>query len=93
MTVTLELPDEIAQALGTEGDISRRLLESLAIESYRRETITQMQVGKLLNLSRIETENFLAQHVDLIDYDPSEFQREIEALDRHFERVGVDGRF
>ena len=59
---------------------SRAALEALALEGYRRGILTQLQVGQLLYLSRIETEDFLAQHVDLYDYDSAELHREIEAL-------------
>ena len=83
MTVTLELPDDVAQALAFQGDVSRRALEALAIEGYRQETLTQLQVAKLLGLARVETEDFLAQHVDLYTYDPQELHREVEALEKY----------
>jgi hypothetical protein len=86
MVVTLELPDDIAQALASQGDLSRRALEALAIEGYRDRRLTQLQVGQLLHFSRIETEDFLAQHVDLYDYDPSELRREADALEKYSER-------
>lgn len=87
MIVTLDLPDDIAQALASRGDLSRRALEALAVDGYRQEALTQLQVGKLLGLSRIETEDFLAQHVDLFNYDPKELKREAELLERYAERA------
>jgi hypothetical protein len=45
-----------------------------------------LQVGKLLGFSRVETENFLAQHVDLYSYDPQELKRESEALESYAAR-------
>lgn len=86
MTVTLDLPDEIAQALGAPGDLSRRALQALAIAAYREQALTQFQVGQLLGLSRVETEDFLALHVDLYDYDPNELHREAEDLERYSKR-------
>ena len=83
MTVMLELPDDIAQVLASQGDISRQALEALAVEGYRQETLTQLQVGKMLGLARVETEDFLAQHVDLYTYDPQELHREAEALEKY----------
>jgi len=87
MTITLEIPDEIAAELSGEGrELSRAALEGLAVEGYRDGKLTQRQVGRLLGYSRIEAEDFLAQHVDLIRYDPLELRRELEALsglDRH----------
>jgi predicted HTH domain antitoxin len=81
MVLTLELPD-IAEALGSPGetDLSRRALEALAIDGFRGKELSQYQVGQLLGLSRIETEDLLARHTDLYDYDPAELRREAGML-------------
>jgi predicted HTH domain antitoxin len=80
--LTLELPDSIAGALTDhrDRDLAHLALEGLAIEGYREERLTQKQVGELLGFSRIQTEEFLAQHVDLYDYDPAELAREADSL-------------
>jgi hypothetical protein len=81
VTVTLDIPDEIAAQLNTPGqELSRAALEALALEGYRRDKLTQLEVGQLLGLTRIQTEDFLAQYVDLYGYDPAELKREAEAL-------------
>ena len=83
MIVTLDIPDEIAPQLAAPGqELSRSAMELLALEAYRRGTLTQLHVGRLLGLSRIETELFLAEHVDLYDYEPSELKREADDLAR-----------
>ena len=87
MTVTFDLPDDIAQALAAPGGLPRRALEALAVDGYRQESLTQLQVGELLGLSRIESEDFLAKHVDLYSYDPSELHREAEALEQYSKRL------
>jgi predicted HTH domain antitoxin len=82
MVLTLELPDNIAQALSVPGgaDLSRKALEALAIEGFREKKLSQFQVGQLLGLSRIETEDLLARHADLYDYDPAELNQEADRL-------------
>jgi len=81
MIVTLDIPDEIAAQLTAPGqEISRAAMEALALEGYRRGALTQLQVGHLLGLSRIETEDFLAEHVDLYDYSIEELEAEAEVL-------------
>ena len=81
MTVTFEVPDDIAQELAARGgNLSRRALEGLAVEAYRARALSQLQVGRLLSLSRIETEDFLAQHVDLYDYSQEELEAEADLL-------------
>jgi len=86
MTVSIEISDGLAVALAPNGDLSNRALETLAVDGYRHAMLTQVQVGKLLGLIRVETEDLLAKHVDLIDYDPSELQRESAALQKIPER-------
>ena len=62
MEVTLHIPDEIARRLAAGGDVSRRAMEALALEGYREQTLTLLQVSEMLGLSRVETEDFLGQH-------------------------------
>ncbi len=87
MILILELPDDIAEALASCRDLSRRIFEALAIDGYRHELLTQFQVGRLLRLSRGESENFLAQHLDLYSYDPSELHRKAETLKEYSDRL------
>ncbi len=87
MEITIRIPDDLARILaGTGGDLSRRTLEALAIDGYRQGFLTQLQVGQLLGFSRIETEDFLARHVDLYDYDPGELDREARVLEKLTDR-------
>ena len=80
MILTLELPDSIAQILASRGDLSRQALEALAVNGYRQKIFTQMQVGQLLGLPRIETEDFLAKHTHLYDYSMEELEAEADLL-------------
>ncbi len=83
MEITIHIPDDVARSLEQAGgDLSRRTLEALAVDGYRRGSLTQLQVGQLLGLSRIETEDLLARHVALYDYDPAELDREARALEK-----------
>lgn len=81
MTVILDIPDEIASELTVAGqDLSRAALEALALEGYRRGTLTQLHVSHLLGMSRIQAEDFLAEYLALYDYEPGELRREAQAL-------------
>jgi len=91
MDVTLRIPDDVARRLAAEGgDVSRRVLEALALESYRDQTLTLLQVSEMLGLSRIETEDFLGQHhVPLSVVDEADLDREaalFEAASHHQSR-------
>ncbi|MGB8521879.1 MAG: UPF0175 family protein [Candidatus Acidiferrales bacterium] len=78
MEVTLRIPDEIAKRLSAAGgDVSRRALEALALEGYREQTLTLLQISEMLGLSRVETEDFLGQHhVPLAVIEEADLDRE-----------------
>ena len=79
--MTLEIPDEIASELAVAGqELPRTALEALALEGYRRGTLSQLHVGHLLGISRIQAEDFLAEHLALYAYEPGELRREAQAL-------------
>ena len=61
MQVTLEIPDEMAEWVASQGrDLSRAALEALAIEGYRSETLSPLQARLLLGIeTRYEFEGFL----------------------------------
>lgn len=64
MKITLEIPDEMADALGGDaGAVSRLAMEVLAVEGYRSGRLSAFQVRQLLgHESRWETEDFLSAH-------------------------------
>ncbi|MGA9771215.1 MAG: UPF0175 family protein [Blastocatellia bacterium] len=68
MSVTIDLPEEIAQQLQAHwGDLSRRTLEALAIEGYRSMVLSLGQVAEMLGLSVWEAEVFLKERgVDML---------------------------
>ena len=78
MQITVELPEDIAG----HTDPGREALEALALQGYRSRKLTQFDVGRLLSLSRIQTEDFLARHVDLYDYTTEELESEADFLNR-----------
>ena len=84
MQVTLNIPDDIAKRLSTTGvDVSRRALEALAIEAYRQQTLSLLQISSLLDLSLVETEDLLGRHqVSLSPIEESDLDREASLLDR-----------
>lgn len=81
MEVTIQVPDGLAERLSAEGDVSRQILEAFALESYRNNSLTLLEVSQLLGLERVETEDFLGKHhVSLADIDEADLDREVAAL-------------
>lgn len=82
MNVAIEIPDDIGRVLATQaGDISRAVLEAVAVEAYRAGTITPAQVQQMLGLrSRWETESFLGRAEAYQDYTMDDLERDIAAI-------------
>jgi hypothetical protein len=83
MTVTLEMPDQIAKGLHLDGeDGRRRALEMLALEGYRTGGLSRGQVGELLGLGFYETERFLHEHGAVVPFTMEELDESSKALDQ-----------
>lgn len=82
MNVAIEIPDDIGRVLaGQAGDLSKAVLEAVAVEAYRSGTITPAQVQQMLGLrSRWETESFLRRAEAYHDYTTDDLVRDIAAI-------------
>jgi hypothetical protein len=81
MEVILDLPDELAAALGGSGqDLPRAALEALALEAFRERKLTTAQLRRLLGFeSRYELDGFLKQHDVWLDYTWEDLEQDREA--------------
>lgn len=84
MTVTLEIPEELAQRLGPEALSMSR--ENLGLEAHRQGLWTEAELGRFLGLTRLALDCFLKDHgVDLAyTWDDLECERKL-----HREIVGA----
>ena len=82
MNVAIEIPDEVAgQLAARSGELSRVVLEAVAVAAYRFGTITPAQVQQMLGLkSRWETEAFLRRAEAYHDYTMADLERDIAAI-------------
>jgi hypothetical protein len=64
MNVTVEIPDELARRITAAGDsLSRRVLETIALEEYKAERISKAQLRRALGFeTRFELDDFLKAH-------------------------------
>ncbi|MEQ1912669.1 MAG: UPF0175 family protein [Vicinamibacterales bacterium] len=84
MRISLDIPDDLVQQLADKGqDLSRAALEAVAIDAYRMNRITGLQLRTLLNIpSRYELDGFLKHHGVPLDYTIDDFDREAETSAR-----------
>ena len=80
MTITLEIPDELARQIIPEGlDPARQALEDIAVEAYRAHRLTGAQLRRLLGIpSRYELDGFLKKRGVWLEYTLDDFKREGE---------------
>lgn len=80
MSVQIEIPDNVFQL--PPADISRQILETVAIEGFKSGQLTTYQIRKMLGFSsRFEVHEFLAEHnVPWVDYTVEDAVRELELL-------------
>jgi hypothetical protein len=79
MTVTLEIPEELARLLGPEA--SRMSREALALEAHRQELWTEAELGRFLGLSRLAIGQFLKDRgVEFVyNWDDLESERKVRS--------------
>ena len=84
MTVTIHIPDDLADRLRAQGgDLSRRILEMLALEEYKNGRITKPELRQMLGFeTSFQLDGFLKAHDVWIDYTTEDLERERASLER-----------
>ncbi|MDQ6760195.1 MAG: UPF0175 family protein [Acidobacteriota bacterium] len=83
MDLTVHIPDELVAHLGGEavhGQLERRALEAFALEEYKADRISKVQLRKMLKQERIELDGFLKSHGVYEEYTMEDFEAERHAL-------------
>jgi hypothetical protein len=80
MQVTVQLPDELAPALGDASEMPRKLLEAFAADGYRSGALSRGQVRRLLGLDYWQTDEFLTQHGALREYSLADLEIDRRSL-------------
>lgn len=82
MEVVVTIPDAFASQFQQDtGEISRQMLESFAIEAYRREELSLGQVAEFLALSIDEANGLLKEHGVPSSYTMEDLRMDRASLD------------
>ena len=81
MNVVVTIPDKFAENFQERGELSRQMLESFAVESYRREELSLGQVAELLSLSVDQANALLKKRRVPLNYTYEDFEAEQNALE------------
>jgi predicted HTH domain antitoxin len=81
MEVTISLPEDISESLrGQWGNVSRHALETLAVEGYRTNALSETQVRRLLGLeTRFEVHALLKDHKVPLRYAQADLEEDLAA--------------
>jgi hypothetical protein len=81
MTVTVDVPDKLAEALAPNGgDVSRAVLEAMALEGYRADRLSECEVQQLLGFeSRMDVHGFLKQDGVYLSYTMEDLRQDTAA--------------
>lgn len=87
-TVTIELPPELLQLLGTEEEARRETKVALVLDLVRRGKLSRAKAAELLDLSLRELPGLLAQYrIPWFDYSAKDLRQDLRRL-----RPGGQGR-
>jgi predicted HTH domain antitoxin len=77
MTITVDIPDELArQILREDEDPSRQVLEDVVLEAYRAHRLTEHQLATVLGLDRYALDGFLKSREIWLEYSADDLDRE-----------------
>ena len=83
MTITLNVPEDIARQLASQGqDVSRAALELMVLEAYREHKLSIGQLRRLLDFhTRMQTHAFLKDRGVPLHYDREDLEHDRRAGD------------
>jgi hypothetical protein len=83
MNLTMEIPEDLARSLSVAGgDLSRRVVETLALDEYKSGRLSKAALRQTLGFETgYELDGFLKNHQVWIDYDEQDLIRERASLD------------
>lgn len=79
--VTIELPQELMQLLGSEEEAKREAKVALVLDLVRRGKLSRAKAADLLGMSLWDLPTLLGQYrIPWFDYSPEDLQRDLKTL-------------
>jgi hypothetical protein len=92
MTITVEIPEELAGQLIAAGqDPARAALEAIALEGYRSDRLTEADIRVLLGFdTRMEVHGFLKEHAAFLPYTDADLAHDLEVASKVARRARTE---
>jgi len=83
MDVTIQVPEDIAARWQAQGDVPRGVLESVALEAYRKRIIGESRLQQWLGFeTRFDVHRFLKEHGVPLNYTLEDLEHDRQTHDR-----------
>ena len=85
MEITINVPDAVAGKIfaNRQKEISRTVLESIALEEYRKGRLTHFEVGQILGLATLmQVDAFLQQAGVELEYTFDDLERDTATIEK-----------
>jgi predicted HTH domain antitoxin len=83
LEVTISLPEDVAKIFVANGEnLEREVLEATALEGYREGKLSHAQVGRMLELDRFQTDEFLKSHDVPLNYSVADLDQDRLTLEK-----------
>lgn len=80
-TITIEIPDEIINLLGSEEETVKEAKEALVLDLVRRGKVSKGKAAELVGISLWDLPDLLAKYrIPWFDYSKEELQRDLDRL-------------
>ena len=82
MEITVNLPDKLTEKVGEQwGDLSKKIVDSLALEAYKSKIISTAELGEILGLnSRWEIYDFLQKSGVYLNYEADDLADDLATI-------------
>jgi predicted HTH domain antitoxin len=82
MKITIDLPDKLTEKIGQQwGDLSKKVLDNIALEAYKSKIISTAELGEILGFSsRLENHDFLKKSEVYLNYEREDLEKDIETI-------------
>ena len=83
MEVTIQVPEDIAALWQAQGDMPREILESAALEAYRKRMIGESRLRQWLGFAtRFDVHRFLKEHGIPLNYSLEDLEHDRQTHDQ-----------
>lgn len=80
-TITIEIPDEIINLLGSEEEAVKEVKEALVLDLVRRGKVSKGKAAELVGISLWDLPDLLAKYrIPWFDYSKEDLQRDLDRL-------------